>query len=176
MKINEEVVQLYHMVLIVDTLDFTEPCGSQYALNYAKERNLDLVLMNGDLDMPICKIYDIKKKKFEAKKRQKDNKPKSKTKLKTIQLGLDISDNDISYRVKNATKFIDKKNQVKISLLIKGGRNMARGKETGAGIIKSFVNSINEQDLTWQAEFTSFPKLGGNTWTAIIIGKKKKKK
>ena len=176
MTINEEVVHLYQMVRIVDTLDFTEPCGSQFALNYAKQRNLDLVLMNGNAEIPICKIYDIKKKNFESKKKQKDNKPKSKTKLKTIQLGLDISENDISYRIKNATKFIDKKNQVKISLLIKGGRNMKRGSAVGGDIIKSFVDKINEQELSWEAEFTSQPKLGGNTWTAIIIGKKKKKK
>ena len=84
MTINEEVVRLHHIIRVVDINDITDPCSSIFALNYAKERDLDLVLMNDKPNIPICKIYDVKKKKFESKKKQKVNKT-TKTKLKTIQ-------------------------------------------------------------------------------------------
>lgn len=172
LKINKEVVDLYRMIKVVGIDEFTEPCGSQYALNYATENNMDLVLVNSDVNIPICKIYDVKKKHYESKKRQKENKS-TKTKLKTIQLGLDMTDNDKSYRIKNTIKFIEKKNQVKITLLIKGGRNMARGTKVGGHIIQDFIDKINKNDLTWNTELISQPKLDGNRWTAIITGKKK---
>lgn len=174
MKVNEEINDLYHLVRVVGVSDeFDGEMGSLRALKHAKSIGMDLVCVNEKPNIPICKIYNVKKKQFESNKKKKNTKP-AKTKLKTIQLGLDISDNDISYRIKNAIKFIEKKNQVKISLLIKGGRNMARGTAQGASIIQDFVDKINQNDLTWNAEFTSQPKLGGNTWTAIIVGKKKK--
>jgi len=174
LKINKQIVDAFDRVRVVGTEIVSGEISAKVAWGFAKDNNMDLVCVNDVPDIPICKIFDIKKKKFEAKKKQKENKP-SKTKLKTIQLGLDMSDNDRSYRVKNAIKFIEKKNQVKITLLIKGGRNMARGTAVGGERIKTFVDKINSNDLTWSAEFVSQPKMGGNTWTAIIVGKKKKK-
>ena len=92
----------------------------QEALDLARSRDMDLVLMNPNPTPVICKIMNYEKFVYEQNK-----KPKTKTlDVKEIKIGPNTSDNDLSYRTKNMIKFLNKGHRVKITLQFRG-REMA---------------------------------------------------
>jgi translation initiation factor IF-3 len=97
------------------------------ALKSAQSQHLDLVLINDKANPPICKIMNYEKFIYELGK-----KPKNKAlEVKEIKFGPNTSDNDVEYRVKHITEFLQKGHKVKLSLQFRG-REMAhidRGRE-----------------------------------------------
>ena len=89
------------------------------ALDMAKERNLDLIQVTEKVVPPVCKIGDYGKYLYSLKKKNK--KPKAKSgELKSIRLSFNISQNDLQIRAKNAIKFLNNREKVRIDLILRG--------------------------------------------------------
>lgn len=90
--------------------------------------------------------------------------------MKNIQLSPNISSNDISYRVKQVNKFLDKGEQVRITLVFKGRERLHE--EIGLKTIHDFV----EQCVNG-APASPFKIVDGNRKTIVVTlnpkGKKK---
>jgi translation initiation factor IF-3 len=103
------------------------------ALAMAEENGVDLVEVAPDAKPPVCRIIDYGKYRYDKEKRAKDAKKKTHSvQMKTIRLKTpNISDHDIEYRLGHIREFIEKGNQVKVSMRFYG-RQMAyrdRGRE-----------------------------------------------
>ena len=104
------------------------------ALALAESRFLDLVLINDKSFPPICKIMNYEKFIYELGK-----KPKNKAlEVKEIKLSANISENDMSYRIKHIIEFLEKGHKVKISLQFRG-REMSHIDIGKANILKIVV-------------------------------------
>lgn len=97
------------------------------ALALAQSQDMDLVLVNENSQPPICKIVKYEKMLYELSK-----KPKNKSlDVKEIKMGPNTAENDLEYRIKHITEFLQKGHKVRLSLQFRG-REMAhinRGKE-----------------------------------------------
>lgn len=92
-----------------------------YALDYAGEKKLDLVLVSPNADVPVCKIMNYGKYKFEQSKREKEARKKQKVlEVKEIRITPNIEQHDFEFKAKNARKFISDGNKVKITLKFRG--------------------------------------------------------
>ena len=80
---------------------------------------MDLVQITDKVEPPICKITDYGKHLYREKKKERLVKP-SQSELKGIRIRFGISSHDMETRVKSALKFLEKGNQVKIELPLKG--------------------------------------------------------
>jgi translation initiation factor IF-3 len=105
----------------------------QAALAMAEENGLDLVEVAPDARPPVCRIIDYGKYRYDKEKRAKDARKKTHSvQMKTIRIKTpNISDHDIEYRLGHIREFIEKGNQVKVSMRFYG-RQMAyrdRGRE-----------------------------------------------
>ncbi|MEF8846905.1 MAG: translation initiation factor IF-3 [Candidatus Paceibacterota bacterium] len=89
------------------------------ALQKAKEKDVDLVLVTGKPDIPVCKLIEVGKFMYRREKKKKNSKSKS-TELKGVRLGFSISEHDMKTKVRRAKKFLDNDNKVKIELLMRG--------------------------------------------------------
>ena len=99
--------------------------GIHDALDLAYEKKLDLVLVAPNAEIPVCKIMNYGKYKFEQSKKEKEAKKKQKTvEVKEVRLSPNIDTNDLNTKVNNAKKFIGKGNKVKVTLRFRG-REMA---------------------------------------------------
>ena len=85
----------------------------------AKTKSMDLICINPNQDIPICKIYDYGKYQFEQKKKQKETKQK-KIVLKEVQLRVNIGEHDMETKAKQVQKFLDDGNRVKIGIYMSG--------------------------------------------------------
>ena len=91
------------------------------ALDLAYEKKLDLVLVAPNAEPPVCKTMNYGKYKFEQTKREKEAKKKQKVlEVKEIRITPNIEQHDFEFKVKNARKFIEDGNKVKITVRFRG--------------------------------------------------------
>lgn len=87
----------------------------------AYEKKLDLVLVSPNLDVPVCKIMNYGKYKFEQAKKEKEARKKQKTlETKEIRITPNIEQHDFEFKCKNARKFLEDGNKVKITVKFRG--------------------------------------------------------
>ncbi len=136
------------------------------ALSRAESEGLDLVMMSGASKPPVCKILDYGKYKYDAMKKDKEIRKAQKTvETKEVRLSMTIEEYDIDYRVKNAIKFLQGGDKVKVTLRMKGRQQAysARAIE----IIKDFVSRVSEYGFTEKE-----PEIAGRNIFVVINPKK----
>ncbi len=113
----------------------------------AESKGLDLVMMSGAAKPPVCKILNYGKFKYEAIKKDKEVRKAQKiVETRELRLSMTIEEYDIAYRVKNAIKFLQAGDKVKLVLRMKGRQQAytARAIE----IMKDFVSRVAEYGYT----------------------------
>ena len=91
------------------------------ALDLAMEKKLDLVLVAPNAQVPVCKIMNYGKYKFEQAKKEKEAKKKQKVQeTKEIRITPNIEEHDFGFKAKNARKFLEDGNKVKITVRFRG--------------------------------------------------------
>ena len=116
---------------------------TQEAQKLAEEKNLDLVMIAPNAAPPVCKITDYSKSLFEQAKREKEaRKNQKQISLKEIRLSATIEDHDFEFKMKNACKFLQGGNKVKVSIRFRG-REM-RYTSTGQEVMAKFAEAVKE--------------------------------
>ena len=113
------------------------------AINLAMDKNLDLVLVSSNPENPVCKLMNYGKYKFEQAKREKESKKKQKTfELKELRVTPNIEDHDFNFKTKNAKKFLEDGNKVKITVRFRG-RELNYVK-LGEEVLNKFAEELSE--------------------------------
>ncbi len=95
------------------------------ALKEAEERELDLVEVAPQADPPVCRIMDYGKYKYEqAKKEQEAKKNQNVMNVKEGQMGVKIEDHDFNVKLKQARRFLNNKDKVKVRIKFRGREMM----------------------------------------------------
>ena len=115
--------------------------GIHDALDLAYEKKLDLVLVAPNAEIPVCKIMNYGKYKFEQSKKEKEAKKKQKI-IKEIRITPNIEQHDFEFKLKNAQKFIEDGNKVKITVRFRG-REMNYLK-LGEQVLNKFIEELAE--------------------------------
>ena len=117
--------------------------SSREALSMAVEKNLDLVKIAPQSKPPVCKIMNYGKYRFDQIKREKEAKKKQKTmEVKEVRLSPNIDDHDLNTKLKNAAKFLEKGDKVKVSVRFRG-REMTHT-DIGREVLNQFAQGISE--------------------------------
>ena len=106
---------------------------------------------------------DKQKKEKEAMKKQKANR----SELKEYRLSPVIDVGDFETKLKNATKYLQKGDRVKLTIRFKG-RQMAHT-ELGKEVLERFASRVEDY-----ADIDQKPKLDGRTMTCVLAPKKNK--
>ena len=113
------------------------------ALEKAEEENLDLVLVSPNAKPAVCKIMNYGKYKFEQAKKEKEAKKKQKVlEIKELRVTPNIEEHDFGFKSKNARKFLQDGNKVKITVRFRG-REVNNSKAGEMGLNK-FIENIEE--------------------------------
>ena len=98
--------------------------SSQSALQIAYDADMDLVKISPNANPPVCKIMDYGKFKFEQLKKQKEARKNQKVvELKEIWLSMTIDVGDLNVKAKQAVKFLQAGNKIKVSIRMRGRQN-----------------------------------------------------
>ena len=138
------------------------------ALEKAEEKNLDLVLVAPNANPPVCKIMNYGKYKFEQAKKEKEAKKKQKSfEIKEIRVTPNIEEHDFSFKSKNAKKFIQDGNKVKITVRFRGRE--VNNSKAGEVVLNKFIEDMSDIAVVEKA-----PKLEGRNMFTILAKKTEK--
>ena len=138
------------------------------AIELAKDKGLDLLQITFDKEPCVAKIIDYGKFKFNQKKKKSAAKKNQKRiEQKEIKMRPNIDKGDIQTKLKKIIGFIEKRANVKVSV-------MFRGRELGnTSFGKTLLDSIikETEDI---ASVLSEPKFENRTYSALLTPKKVK--
>lgn len=135
------------------------------ALDKAAEAKLDLALVAPNTNPPVCKLMNYGKYKFEQAKKEKEAKKKQKAvELKEIRITPNIEEHDFGFKAKNARKFIEDGNKLKITVRFRG-REINNSK-LGEEVLNKFIENLSDI-----ANVEKSPKLEGRNMF-IMLSKK----
>jgi translation initiation factor IF-3 len=87
------------------------------AMKVAIDQELDLVEVSPNTNPPVCKILDFGKYMYQQNKKHTKQKT---TTLKEVKVRPQTSEHDLDFKIKNAKKFIEEGNKVKVSMMFRG--------------------------------------------------------
>jgi translation initiation factor IF-3 len=112
------------------------------ALNLAYDKNLDLVLVSSN-NPKVCKIMNYGKYKFEQSKKEKEARKKQKSfEMKEIRVTPNTDTHDFEFKAKNARKFLEDGNKLKITVRFRG-REM-NYKSQGEELLNKFIEALED--------------------------------
>jgi len=101
------------------------PVDTRFALEKAQEAGLDLVEIAPNPELPVCKLLDYGKYKFQAQKKAAEARKRQKVvEVKEIKLRPMIDDHDYDVKMRSMQRFFEEGDKVKITLRFRG-REMA---------------------------------------------------
>ncbi|CAM4340807.1 translation initiation factor IF-3 [Weissella hellenica] len=113
------------------------------AQRLADDAELDLVLVQANAKPPVAKIMNYGKFKFEAQKKQREQRKNQKVvNVKEIRLSPTIDINDFNTKKNNAIKFLNKGNKVKVSIRFRG--RAITHKEIGREVMNRMATELEE--------------------------------
>lgn len=140
--INEQI-RFKEVQVIDNNGEKLEKMPIRDAINFAMDKNMDLVLVSSNPNNPVCKLMDYGKYKFEQAKKEKESKKKQKTfELKELRVTPNIEEHDFNFKVKNAKKFLNDGNKVKITVRFRG-RELNYVK-LGEQVLNKFSEELSE--------------------------------
>ena len=164
LPINDRI-RAKEVQLISETGEKLGVVPMQEALNIAEEKNLDVVLVAANSNPPVCKIMNYGKYKFEQSKREKEAKKKQKTlEVKEIRVTPNIEEHDFGFKSKNARKFLEDGNKVKITVRFRGRE--VNNSKAGEAVLNKFIEVLEDVSVVEKR-----PKLEGRNMF-IMLAKK----
>ena len=133
-----------------------------------RDKDVRVIAENGDQlgVMPVCKIIDYGKYRYELARKEKEAKKKQKTvEVKEVRISPNIDTNDLNTKVNNAKKFIAKGNKVKVTLRFRG-REMAHMQQS-KHILDDFAEMLAEVAVVEKPA-----KLEGRSMSMVLTEKR----
>ncbi|PID51676.1 MAG: translation initiation factor IF-3 [Candidatus Moraniibacteriota bacterium] len=109
------------VVLIDHNGEHVGEIGLTEARAMAESVGLDLVEVSPKAQPPVCKILDYGKFQYAQAKQYKQNKSQQKVvSTKGVRIGLRTDTHDLTFKKRQAEKFLAKGNKVKVEIILRG--------------------------------------------------------
>ena len=136
--------------------------STREAIRAAEEAGLDLIEVSPNATPPVCKVLDYGKFKYEEQKRSAEARKKQKTvDVKEIKVRPNIENHDYEVKLKNARKFLDHGDKVKVTLRFRGREMAYQG--IGLDVLERM-----RTDLAEISKVESMPKMEGRQMIMVI--------
>jgi translation initiation factor IF-3 len=164
--VNYQIKSAYVQCIDADVNIGTIPLSQAVSLAESKGLKLIQVALNKD-SVPICKIMDYGKFKYDLSKKERETakkKRESLVKIKEVKLHPTTETHDLETKAKQASEFLENGDKVKVEVVFRG-RELSY-KEIGYATLNKFV------ELVKNGVGTSNPVLTGKTLTLMLEYKK----
>lgn len=159
-RMNEQIGA--RQVLVIDESgEKRGPLPIEDAMDQASRARLDLVEVAGG-DIPVCKLMDYGKHKYQQQKKKAEAKKKQKVvEIKEIKMRPNIDQHDYEVKTKAMKRFFEGGDKVKVTLRFRG-REMAH-QERGMELLRRVQDDFEE---TTKVE--ALPKLEGRQMMMVL--------
>jgi translation initiation factor IF-3 len=136
------------------------------ALRIAQEKEMDLVLVSDNKDLPVCRVMDYAKWKYQQAKNVGKARP---TVVKEVKMGYNIAEHDYQVRVNQAERFLKGGDKVKATITLRGRE--IQHSDLAEGRLKQMCTDLEEV-----ADVEQAPKREGGRLSMLLSPKTSKKK
>lgn len=137
-------------------------------MSTAQAASMDLVEISPDAEPPVCRIMDYGKHLFEEKKKRAEARKKQKqTQVKEIKFRPVTEEGDYQVKLRNLKRFLADGDKAKVTLRYRG-REMSH-QELGMQLLQRVQTDLDEYGTVEQ-----FPKMEGRQMIMVLAPKKKK--
>ncbi|MCX6740495.1 MAG: translation initiation factor IF-3 [Candidatus Parcubacteria bacterium] len=138
------------------------------ALQLAKERELDLVVVSPKAEPPVAKFINYSSFKYQKEKEARKQKAQQKIgEMKEIRLSPRIGKHDLDIRLKQAEKFLRRGDKVTVSIFLKGREKQHA--DLGREMLETYIKELSQLlDIKFEQEI----KRTGGSFSAIILANK----
>lgn len=165
-QLTNDAIRFREVRLIESDGDMVGVVPIDEAKKRAADQDLDLVLIANNPENPVCKIMDYGKFLFEKSKKEKEARKNQKvTEIKEIGMKLTTEDHDLNVKVKNACRFLEDGDRVKVLIKYRG-REMAYQSQ-GYAVMDKFAKACEELGQIEKA-----PKVEGRNMVMYLAPKK----
>ncbi len=166
-ELVNENIKFYEVLVIGPNGEQLGTMLRREAIQTAKDMNLDLYCVAPNAKPPVCKILDFGKYHFNEQKKAREAKKKQHTtEIKPLRLSPVIDDHDFETKLKQARKWIEEGQKVKIDMRFRG--RMITRKEVGEQVMNRFIEQISDI-----ASVDKAPSMEGNTMSVVLSPKRK---
>jgi translation initiation factor IF-3 len=138
------------------------------ALQMARDRGLDLVEVAPNATPPVCRLMDYGKFRYEQSRKERESRKNQHViELKEVRIRPKIDDHDLATKGRQAAKFLDAGDKVKLTVLFRG-REMAHP-DIGRGLLDQLAEQLRPHGTV-----ESQPRMEGRTMTMFINPLKQK--
>lgn len=129
---------------------------------------MDLVEVSPNADPPVCRVMDYGKYKYQASKRAVEAKKKAaRVDIKEVKLRPKTEEHDFQFKVKNARRFLEEGNKVKVTIMFRG-REVTHP-EFGTALLKKVA-----KELEGIGQVEGNPSMAGRTMIMVVAPVKSK--
>ena len=138
------------------------------ALEYARERDLDLVEVAAESKPPVCRVLDYSKYKYEQEQKAKAaRKHQKQVNVREIKLRPKIADNDYETKKNHVRRFLNGDDRVKVTIMFRG-REQSHP-ERGTNLLMRLAEDVDDLGVIEQR-----PIQDGRNMT-MLLGPSRKK-
>lgn len=167
--VNENI-RAKEILLISDTGEQLGKMTPAAGLSIARSHNLDMVCVAPNAPIPVCRLMDYSKFRYEQQRRAREAKKNQKVvSLKEIWVTPVISSNDLETKVRNGRKFLEDGHKLKVTLRIRSMRMLSLGTANDK-VLETVAEKLADYGVVEQK-----PTLEGRNMTMILAPKKDKK-
>jgi translation initiation factor IF-3 len=128
----------------------------------ARERGLDLVEVAPNAIPPVCRLMDYGKFRYETSRKERESRRHQHViALKEVRIKPKIGDHDLETKGRQAAKFLDSGDKVKVTVTFRG-REMAHT-DIGKGLLDQLADQLRTHGNIEQA-----PRLEGRAMSMIM--------
>lgn len=132
------------------------------ALKFAAEREFDIVVVSPDSKPMVAKLMDYSKYRYEQQRKLREMKKNQHVvELKEVRLSPTIDQHDFDTKVKQALKFLEKGDKVKLTIRFFG--RMITHSDVGMKVMERFIEAVGSK-----ATIESRPKMDGRSMVALL--------
>ncbi len=136
------------------------------ALEIAREKGLDLVEVQPNAVPPVCRLMDYGRFRYEESRRERESRRKAKgATLKEVRMAPKIDDHDIQTKARQAQRFLEAGDKVKISVLFRG-REMLH-QDIGRNLLVQLVQQLSDISTVDQD-----PRMEGRSMSVMLSPRK----
>jgi translation initiation factor IF-3 len=135
-------------------------------LKIAESKKMDLVVVSPTAVPPVCRIMNYGKYKYSMEKKEKESKKKQKViNVKEIRMTPNIEDHDLGVKAKNASKFLQDGDRVKVVVRFRG-RELGHT-DVGRKVLLQFAEMTADYST-----IDKYPMIEGKNMTMFLVPKK----
>ena len=166
-RVNERI-RIREVRLIDDAGEQVGIIATRDALEMARERGLDLVEVAPNAGPPVCRLMDYGKFRYEQSRKERESRRNQHViELKEVRIRPKIDDHDLETKGRQAAKFLDAGDKVKLTVLFRG-REMAHP-DIGKGLLDQLADMLRPHGT-----IESMPRLEGRAMIMFMNPLKQK--